>query len=57
MFNLKKNQESKKQDDSGKEQIEKLDLDKLEKVSGGAGLRDVGKVDPTDVDDNTRSKS
>jgi len=36
-------------------EVKKLDLDELEKVSGGgASLHDVGKVDPTDIDANTQ---
>lgn len=37
-------------------QEEELDLDDLEQVSGGAGLRSVKKVKTTDIDGSTISK-
>ncbi len=53
---LKKKDGPEKQINPKKDQAEDISLEKLEKVSGG-GLRDVEKVDPTDIDDDTKSKA
>ena len=39
-----------------KEVKQELDLDELDQVAGGASLRNVQKVQTTDISENTRSK-
>ena len=39
-----------------KKEEKELDLDALDKVTGGVFLRDIDKIKTTDVNDNTKSK-
>lgn len=45
--------ENQKEETNAKE----LDLNELDQVTGGISLRDVDKVDTTDVSDDTKSKA
>ena len=45
-----------KEMEQDKEVRQELDLDELDQVAGGASLRNVKKIQTTDISDNTRSK-
>lgn len=51
-----KGKEKKVQDTHRSENDRVLSSEDLDKVSGGASLRKVGKVKTTDIGDNTKSK-